>query len=148
MVTDTFCRVKRIDPRATMPSKGSYHAAGWDLYTIEGGTVFVDETRPFATGITLELPETFCGLVLPRSGLACKRGLTVANSPGLIDSDYRGEVLVYLHNESNVPQVVQEGERVAQLLISWVPKVDLVETDDDLTETARGTAGFGSTGRR
>lgn len=130
-----------------MPSRGSHHAAGWDLYSIDGGTVFVDESRPFSTGIALELPEHHCGLILPRSGLACKRGLTVANSPGLIDSDYRGEVIVYLHNESNAPQVVQEGERVAQLLVMLVPVVPLLETRDDLSYTERGAAGFGSTGR-
>ena len=140
-------KVKRLKENAVIPTYGSAEAAGADLYaclqepvTIEpGATVFVP------TGVAMELPVGYVGLIYARSGLACKKGLAPANKVGVIDSDYRGEFIVALHNHGNEPQTVASGERIAQLVITPVFTPGFEETDI-LSDTQRATGGFGSTG--
>ena len=141
-------RVKKLHPNAKLPTYGSPEAAGADLYacleaevTIEAGkTVFVP------TGIAMEVPKGYAGLIYARSSLGSKRGLAPANKVGVIDSDYRGEVMVALHNHGTVDQTIAHGERVAQLLVTPV-LAPAFEVCDDLTDTDRGAGGFGSTGK-
>ena len=141
-------RVKKLRSEATLPTYGSTAAAGADLYaclekevTIPAGkTVFIP------TGLAMEIPSGCAGLIYARSSMGTKRGLAPANKVGVIDSDYRGEVMVALHNHSQDDQTVQPGERVAQLVITPVFTPGFEETDD-LTDTVRGIGGFGSTGR-
>lgn len=128
-----------------IPTRATEGSAAFDLYAMFNETVYVGGTSKIHTGIAMAIPEGYCGLVLPRSGLATKFGITVANSPGLIDSDYRGEIMVALHNEGTSPYAVEAGTRVAQLLIVGAPRFDLVDAEE-LTTTERGAAGFGSTG--
>ena len=139
--------IKRTDPRATLPTYGSAAAAGADLYALLDGTVTVlpGETQMIHTGIALELPDGYAGLIYPRSGLASKRGLAPANKVGVVDPDYRGEVMVALHNHSNLPQTVSDGERIAQLVITPFLRVEF-EVSEALSDTERGEGGFGSTG--
>ena len=140
--------VKFLRPGAALPTYGSLEAAGADLYacletplTIEPG-----ETVPVPTGIALEVPQGCAGLVYARSGLACKRGLAPANKVGVVDSDYRGEILVMLHNHGKVPQTIEHGDRIAQLLITPVLTPAYCQVSE-LTDTDRGIGGFGSTGK-
>ena len=141
-------RVKKLRSEATIPTYGSAAAAGADLYaclekevTIPAGkTVFIP------TGLAMEIPSGCAGLIYARSSMGTKRGLAPANKVGVIDSDYRGEVMVALHTHSQDDQTVQPGERVAQLVITQVFTPGFEETDD-LTDTVRGIGGFGSTGR-
>lgn len=140
--------VKLLRPGARLPSYGSTQAAGADLYACLEETVTIQpgQTAFIPTGIALEVPQGCAGLVYARSGLACKRGLAPANKVGVVDSDYRGEIQVVLHNHGAVPQTVENGERIAQFLITpvWTPGYVLV---DELSETERDTGGFGSTGK-
>ena len=141
-------QVKKLRENAVIPSYGTAQAAGADLYaciekdiSIEpGATAFV------STGISMALPEGTVGLIYARSGLACKQGLAPANKVGVIDSDYRGELIVALHNHGNEARVVCSGDRVAQLVIApvFTPGFVLVS---ELDETIRGSGGFGSTGK-
>ena len=139
--------VKLLDPRAKLPAYGSADAAGADLRVLTDGPVTLapGETVMFHTGIAVAIPQGYVGLVYARSGMACKRGLAPANKVGVIDADYRGEVRVALHNHGSVPQVVEDGDRVAQLVI--VPYLSARFTQaEELDDTQRGTGGFGSTG--
>ena len=140
--------IKKLFENATVPTYGSDFAAGADLYACEDEeiTLAPGETRLIHTGIAMEIPEGLVGLVYARSGLASKRGLAPANKVGVIDSDYRGEVMVALHNHGTETQTVCHGERIAQLVVAPVlaPAFEEVEELDD---TARGAGGFGSTGR-
>lgn len=140
--------VKLLKPGAQLPTYGSAEAAGADLRACleETLTIQPGETAFVPTGIALEVPKGCAGLVYARSGLACKRGLAPANKVGVIDSDYRGEIMVALHNHGKLPQTIENGERIAQLLITPVltPGFAAVEA---LTDTARGSGGFGSTGK-
>ena len=141
-------RVKKLRPGATLPTYGSVEAAGADLYACidkdleiaPGDSVFVP------TGLAMELPKGYAGLIYARSGLACKRGLAPANKVGVVDSDYRGEFMVVLHNHGKDLQTISNGERIAQLVITPIitPPYELVE---DLSETERSSGGFGSTGK-
>ena len=142
-------RMKKLDPRAVTPTYGSPAAAGADLYALldETLTVAPGETVRVPTGLSLEIPEGYAGLIYARSGLSVKRGLAPANKVGVIDADYRGEILVALYNQSPVPQTVESGERIAQLVIAPVLQVEFEECDD-LSDTARGAGGFGSTGTK
>lgn len=141
--------IKKLNPNAVIPSYGSIYSAGADLYAcIEkpveikpGETVFVP------TGLALEIPVGLAGFVFARSGLSCKRGLAPANKVGVIDSDYRGEVMVALHNHSQIPQTVAVGERIAQLVLMPYVKAEFVEAEE-LSQTVRGEGGFGSTGSK
>lgn len=142
-------RFQKLDPRAVAPAYGSAAAAGADLYAVMDSplTLAPGETALVHTGLAVEIPEGFVGLVCARSGLATKRGLAPANKVGVIDADYRGEVMVALHNHSAAPQTIDQGERVAQLLL--MPYLTAVyEQAEDLTATDRGAGGFGSTGTK
>lgn len=140
--------VKRLHPQAQLPTYGSPEAAGADLYACleECLTIGPGETAFVPTGLALEVPKGCAGLVYARSGLACKQGLAPANKVGVIDSDYRGEIRVVLHNHGKTPQTISHGQRIAQLIITPVltPAYEAVE---ELTDTSRGTGGFGSTGK-
>lgn len=141
-------RVKKLFPNAILPTYGSPEAAGADLYACleEPVTIAPGETFWVPTGIALEVPKGCAGLIYARSSMGTKRGLAPANKVGVIDSDYRGEVRVVLLNHSKLPQTVEPGERVAQLIITPV-LTPVYEECGDLTETCRGSGGFGSTGR-
>ena len=140
-------RVKKLHPMAKLPTYGSEEAAGADLYACLDESVFVapGESVWIPTGIAVELPKGYAGLVYARSGLACKRGLAPANKVGVIDSDYRGQIVVVLHNHGGEPQLISHGERVAQMVITpvWTPPY---EEAAELGDSDRGTGGFGSTG--
>ena len=141
--------VKLLDPRAKLPSYGSADAAGADLYALTDGPVEIapGQTALIHTGIAMAVPQGYVGLVYARSGLACKRGLAPANKVGVIDADYRGEVMVYLHNHGGEPQAIENGDRVAQLVITPYLTAEF-EPVDELDDTTRGSGGFGSTGKR
>ena len=141
-------RVKRLTEGAKLPTYGSAEAAGADLYACleEAVTIHPGETAFIPTGIALEVPKGCAGLVYARSGMAAKRGLAPANKVGVIDSDYRGEIKVVLLNHGPVPQVVENGERIAQFLITPVLQPAYVEAED-LSDTERNVGGFGSTGK-
>ena len=141
--------VKILDPQAKLPAYGSADAAGADLYALTGGPVEIapGQTALIRTGIAVAVPRGSVGLVYARSGLACKRGLAPANKVGVIDADYRGEVMIYLHNHGDEPQTVEDGERVAQLVITPYLTAQF-ERADELDGTERGSGGFGSTGKR
>ena len=142
-------RIKKLNPSAVIPSYGSASAAGADLYACEGGEVTIKsgETKLIHTGIAMEIPDGFVGLVYARSGIAVKRGLAPANKVGVIDSDYRGEIMVAIHNHSDIEQTIADAERIAQIVIAPYLTVDFVETEK-LDETERGAGGFGSTGTK
>ena len=140
--------VKKLHPDALLPTYGSAEAAGADLYACLDAPVTIEpgQTAFIPTGLALEVPQGCAGLIYARSGLACKKGLAPANKVGVVDSDYRGEVKIALHNHGTQPQIVGPGERVAQFIITPVltPAYEEVE---DLSDTARGAGGFGSTGK-
>lgn len=142
-------KVKKLKPDATVPTMGSKFAAGADLYSAEDADVVIGpgETKFIGTGLAMEIPEGYVGLVYARSGLACKRGLAPANKVGVVDSDYRGEIKVALHNHEKEAQTVEKGERIAQMVIAPYLSVNYEEADA-LSETERGEGGFGSTGRK
>ena len=141
-------RVKILKEGAKLPAYGSAEAAGADLYACldEAVTIRPGETRLIPTGIALEVPKGCAGLIYARSGIAVKRGLAPANKVGVIDSDYRGEILVALLNHGSCDQVVENGERIAQFVITPVlqPAYEAVES---LSDTERNAGGFGSTGK-
>lgn len=141
-------RVKKLDPRAILPTYGSAEAAGADLYACltEPLTIHPGEVAWITTGIALEIPKGCAGLVYARSGLACKRGLAPANKVGVIDSDYRGEIKVVLLNHGKEDQVIAHGERIAQFVITPV-LTTVYEEVTELDNTERGVSGFGSTGK-
>lgn len=140
-------RIQKLRPGAALPAYGSAEAAGADLTACleEAVTIAPGDTALIPTGVAMELPQGLVGLIYARSGLATKRGLAPANKVGVIDSDYRGEILVSLHNHSAAPQTVSPGERVAQLVIAPYVTACFCEADN-LSDTARGAGGFGSTG--
>ncbi len=140
--------VKKLDERAILPTYGSPYAAGADLYAVLDGevTILPGETKLVHTGLAMEIPEGYAGLIYARSGLASKKGLAPANKVGVVDADYRGEVMVALHNHSLVPQTIAGGERIAQLVVAPFLKAEFSETTT-LSDTVRGAGGFGSTGK-
>ena len=141
-------KIKRLTEHAVIPTSGSDYAAGYDLYAdIEQGTAVISsgDTVKIGTGIAAEIPEGYFGAIFARSGMATKRGLRPANCVGVIDSDYRGEIIVALHNDSKESQEINSGDRIAQLVIMPYLPVEFVEVDE-LTNTDRGDGGFGSTG--
>lgn len=141
-------RVKQLRPGAKLPTYGTAGAAGADLYACleEDAVILPGQTRFLPTGIALEVPQGCAGLVYARSGLACKRGLAPANKVGVVDSDYRGEILVALHNHGDQPQIICDGERIAQLLITPVLTPEY-GWSQELSDTQRDGKGFGSTGK-
>lgn len=140
--------VKKLRPGAKLPTYGSAEAAGADLYACltEDVTIQPGKTAFIPTGIAMELPRGYAGLVYARSGLACKKDLAPANKVGVIDSDYRGEFMVALHNHGEEPRVIGDGERIAQLVVTPVLSPSFIETDS-LSDSQRGAGGFGSTGK-
>ena len=140
-------KIKKLDERAIIPTYGTEYSAGADLYLLgeEPVTVEPHQTKLIHTGISAEIPEGYCGLIFARSGLATKRGLAPANKVGVIDADYRGEIMVALHNHTDLPATVEVGERIAQLAIVPFLKAEF-EIADELSDTVRGAGGFGSTG--
>ena len=141
-------RVKRLKENAVLPTYGSAEAAGADLYACLDAEVVIEPGMSafIPTGLAMEIPRGCAGLIYARSGLACKRGLAPANKVGVVDSDYRGEFMVVLHNHSAHAQTVCHGERIAQLVITPVLTPAYVEAEE-LTDTARASGGFGSTGK-
>ena len=140
--------VKKLKAHAIVPTYGSVDAAGADLYACLDDAVTVEPGASvwIPTGIALAIPKGCAGLIYARSGIACKQGLAPANKVGVIDSDYRGEVVVVLHNHSRQSQTVEPGQRIAQLVITPVLTPAYEETEY-LPSSDRGTGGFGSTGR-
>ncbi|MFI3313188.1 MAG: dUTP diphosphatase [Eubacteriales bacterium] len=141
--------VKKLDEKATLPIYGSEFAAGADLcacletaVTIEAG-----ETAFIHTGLAMEISMGYGGFVYARSGMACKRGLSPANKVGVIDADYRGEVMVALYNHGTTAQTIEHGDRIAQLVVAPFLKVAFTEAEE-LSNTVRGAGGFGSTGTK
>ena len=141
--------VKKLDERAVLPTYGSEYSAGADLYALldEELVIMPNETKFVHTGLAMEIPEGYAGLVYARSGLASKRGLAPANKVGVVDADYRGELMVALHNHSDKVQTVAAGERIAQLVVAPFLKAEF-EVAEELNSTERGEGGFGSTGRK
>ena len=143
-------KFKKSNPSVNVPYKGSDASAGLDLYAfIESGFVDIaaEATEKISTGLSFEIPEGYFGAIFARSGMATKRGLRPANCVGVIDSDYRGEVIIALHNDSHECQTIHSGDRIAQLVVLPYLPVELCEVDD-LSDTCRGNSGFGSTGTK
>lgn len=137
---------QRLSGTAWAPARAHDHDAGWDLRASEAARIPPGERASVGTGIAVAIPEGCAGMVLPRSGLAARHGITLTNAPGLIDAGYRGEVRILLLNtDRSEPFEVAVGDRIAQLVIVDLPEVDFTETDA-LTETSRGASGFGSSG--
>lgn len=142
-------RIKKLNKNAVTPTYGTEFSAGADLYACldEAITVAPSETAFIKTGIAMEIPVGFAGLIYARSGLACKKGLAPANKVGVIDADYRGEIIVALHNHSKVAIAVEPAERIAQLVITPFLTANFQEAQE-LEDTIRGNGGFGSTGTK
>ncbi len=142
-------KIVKLQPNAQIPSYGSTDAAGADLYAcIENAvSILPGQTVLIPTGLSMEIEQGFAGFIYARSGLATKRGLAPANKVGVIDCDYRGQVMVALHNHTERPQCVEPGERVAQIVFAPVYQACFLEAES-LSDTERGTGGFGSTGTK
>ncbi len=145
----TEISVKKLKSNAILPTYGSEFAAGADLYACldEAVTIAPQETKLIPTGLAMEIPLGWAGLIYARSGLATKRGLAPANKVGVVDPDYRGEIMVSLHNHGTEPQTVEAGERIAQLVLTPYLTARFLEAEE-LSETVRGAGGFGSTGTK
>ena len=139
-------KVKKLTDTAKLPTQGSEYAAGWDLYSDGEYEIAPGETVKIKTGLAFELPEGSFAGIFARSGLATKNGLRPANCVGVCDSDYRGEYIVALHNDSNELQVIPHGTRVAQLILLPYLPIKGFEIVEELNDTERGVGGFGSTG--
>ena len=139
--------IKKLTPDAIIPTYGTEYSAGADLYSgmTEAVTIKPGTTEFIKTGIAMEIPAGLVGLIYARSGMACKRGLAPANKVGVIDSDYRGEIMVALYNHSGEAVTVSKGERIAQLVLAPFITADFTEADS-LEDSVRGEGGFGSTG--
>ncbi len=139
--------IKKLNPNATLPSYGSDFAAGADLYACLDTSVTISpgETVFIPTGLAMEIPAGYAGFIYARSGLSCKKGLAPANKVGVIDADYRGEIVVALYNHSRLPVDIASGERIAQMVIAPYLKAVFHE-EASLSDTLRGEGGFGSTG--
>lgn len=148
-IINTTINIKKLNPDAIIPTYGSEYAAGADLYSAESENITINagETKFIHTGLAMEIPVGLVGLIYARSGMACKKGLAPANKVGVIDSDYRGEIIVALHNHSNNPVTVEKGDRVAQMVLT--PYIFGAYTEvEELSDTIRGECGFGSTGTK
>ena len=140
--------IKKLNENAVVPTYGSEFSAGADLYALADEPIVIEahKTVLVHTGVAMEIPTGYVGLVFARSGLATKRALAPANKVGVIDSDYRGEIMVALHNHGSETQTVSDGDRVAQMVIAPFIRADYTETEE-LSDTVRGAGGFGSTGK-
>ena len=141
--------IKKLNENATVPTYGSEHAAGADLYACLDGDVTIEpgKTVMIKTGIAVEIPSGFAGFVFARSGISSKKDLAPANKVGVVDSDYRGEIMVALHNHGDKVQTVEQGERIAQIVFMPYIAPGFCECDS-LSDTERGAGGFGSTGSK
>ena len=144
----TTIKFKKLTPTAQVPTRGSKYAAGYDLSADIGANVLIapHTTVKIGTGLAVELPEDTFGAVYARSGIASKEGLRPANCTGVVDSDYRGEIIVALHNDSDTMRMVEPGERIAQFVVQPYVSVEFEEVDT-LSTTVRGAGGFGSSGK-
>lgn len=140
-------QIKKLHPDAILPRYASADAAGADLCTLEEAILLPGETKLLHTGLAMAIPQGYGGFIFARSGLASKRGLAPANKVGVIDSDYRGELMVALYNQSQEPQKIEKGERIAQFVLLPCPQAEFIETEE-LSETDRSSGGFGSTGTK
>ncbi len=148
MAYDIQVKIKRLDPELPLPRYANPGDAGLDLYSAQDVTIEPGRRVMISTGVAIALPQGYAGFVQPRSGLAAKKGLSIVNTPGLVDSGYRGELkVIAINTDADEPIVISRGERVAQLVVQRVPSVELVEVDE-LDQTERGEGGFGSTGLR
>lgn len=148
MAYDIQVKIKRLDTELPLPKYANPGDAGLDLYSAVDVTIPPLHRATVPTGVAIALPEGYAGFVQPRSGLAMKKGLSIVNTPGLVDSGYRGELkVIAINTDTDEPIVISRGERVAQLVVQRVPAVELVEVDE-LDQTERGEGGFGSTGLR
>lgn len=138
-------KIKKLKTYATTPTKGSDYSAGYDLYSCEDKIIEPYKTEKISTGIAMELPQGYFGGIYARSGLATKQGLRPSNCTGIIDSDYRGECIVALYNDSDETRKIFSGDRIAQLIIQDYLDFDFMEVEQ-LDDTERGMNGFGSTG--
>ena len=140
--------IKKLNENAVIPTRGSQQAAGYDLYaaTTEPITIKPHETVKVGTGLAIAVPDGYFGAIFARSGLAAKQGLRPANCVGVADSDYRGEYIVALHNDTDAERTIEPKERIAQLVVMPYLAVEF-EEKDELSETERGAGGFGSTGK-
>jgi dUTP pyrophosphatase len=137
---------QRLSEAAREPERANAHDAGWDLRAAEAATILPGARASVGTGIAVAIPEGHAGFVLPRSGLAARHGIALVNAPGLIDSGYRGEIRILLLNTDRTESfVIALGDRIAQLVITELPEVEFAEFQS-LSETARGSGGFGSSG--
>ncbi len=150
MLNTQKIKIKKLNDKAIIPTYGTDFSAGADIYALcEKTLTFVpNETILVKTGVAFEIPDGYAGFVFARSSLGMKRGLAPANKVGVIDSDYRGELMVPLHNHSNATQTIENGERIAQIIFMPYLKADFFEEEGDLTQTNRGIGGFGSTGNK
>lgn len=140
--------IKKLDPRAVMPIYATRYSAGADLYAVldcESDTLMPHETKMYHTYLSVQIPDGYMGLVFARSGISVKKGLAPANKVGVIDSDYRGEIMVALHNHTDNEMTVQNLERIAQFVIVPYYQAEF-ELTDNLNDTERSSGGFGSTG--
>lgn len=140
--------IKKLNKNAIIPTKGSEYAAGYDLYACIDAPIIITphSTVKVGTGLSIEIPTGYFGAIFARSGLATKQGLRPANATGVCDSDYRGEYIVALHNDTDIPQTINPMERIAQLIVIPFLSVEFNEIDE-LSKTERGEDGFGSTGK-
>ena len=145
----TEVRIKKLDERAKIPTYGTPLSAGADLYALLDAPAVIrpHETVMIHTGLSMEIPEGYAGLIFARSGLASKKDLAPANKVGVVDSDYRGEFRVALHNHGDEERTVEDGERIAQLVIVPFLKASF-SVCSELSDTERGEGGFGSTGKK
>ncbi len=142
-------KIRKLNPNAKIPTRGSEQAAGYDIYACldtQTATIPAHKTVKVSTGISMAIPEGYFGAIFARSGLASKQGLRPANCVGVIDSDYRGELMIMLHNDTDEPKTIENGDRVGQLVILPYMTIDFEEADS-LDETQRGAGGFGSSGK-
>ncbi len=141
--------IKKLNENAKIPTYGSEYSAGFDLYACMDNDIEIKphETTLIKTGLAMEIPVGYAGLIYARSGLATKKGLAPANKVGVVDADYRGEIMVALHNHSNETRTVEKNERIAQMVITPYLKVEFNEVEE-LNETERGSGSFGSTGTK
>ena len=141
-------QLKKLKENALLPARGSEHAAGYDLHACleEDAVILPGQTVKIGTGLAIAVPDGYFGAVFARSGLASKEGLRPANCVGVCDSDYRGEYIIALHNDSDTARTVHHGDRIAQLVILPFLPAEFEESEN-LPETARGAGGFGSTGK-
>ena len=139
-------KIKKLNPSAVLPTRGSDLAAGYDLYSNERVTIWPNETKIVSTGIAVEMPPWVFGAVYPRSGLAIKYGVDLANCVAVFDADYRGDWRIALHNNTNSPFAVEHGDRIAQVIFQPYLVANISEVNE-LSETERGSGGLGSTGR-